>query len=175
MRKDITDDNNIVLNKQVHTYYIGIGEYMVTDNPGTILKICGLGSCVAVLMYDTEKKIGGLIHSALPESKVDFSRAKRMPGYYVDTGLPLLIEAMKRNGAVKRNVWIKLTGGANTIQTSQEYDIGKRNILAVKKYLWKLAMGPVKEDIKGNMYRTVTFYIDTGRITVSSGDYSREL
>lgn len=175
MRKDLVDHNGIIYSKQIHTYYIGIGEYMVTNNPVNVLKICGLGSCVAVFMYVFEKKIGGLIHLAMPDSKMDSSKAGKMPGYYVDTGLPLFIESMKRNGATKGNVWIKLAGGANTLNTSDEYDIGKRNILAVKRYLWKYAMGPVNEDIKGAMYRTVTLFNDTGRIIISSGKKTYEL
>ncbi|MBN2442921.1 MAG: chemotaxis protein CheD [Spirochaetales bacterium] len=158
-----------------HVHYIGIGEYKITGKPEDILKTCGLGSCVAVIMYDTKKLIGSLIHIALPDSKVDISKAARMPGYYVDTGLPMIIELMKKQGATKPDVWIKIAGGANTLNSKSEFDIGKRNILAIKRYLWKYAMGPINEDIGGTTYRTVSFYVDTGRIVISSGNYIREL
>jgi chemotaxis protein CheD len=173
MNKEAGESKQGIFNS--HIYYIGIGEYKIASTPEDILKTCGLGSCVAVILYDTKIKIGGLMHIALPDSKVDSTKALKLPGYYVDTGLPLIIELMKKRGATRRNVWIKIAGGANTLNTSQDFDIGKRNVLAVKKYLWKFSMGPINEDVGGSQYRTISFYNDTGKIVISSGNHYREL
>ena len=148
---------------------------MVSDNREVILKTFGLGSCVAVLIYDIKIRIAGLLHVALPDSSVDTKRAGERPGYYADTGLPLFIEAMKRLGAVKSNIRIKLAGGANTLSTIDSFDIGKRNVIAVKKYLWKYALGPLKEDVGGERCRTVSIAVATGEVVVSSGSERWEL
>lgn len=148
---------------------VGIGEYLVSGNPEDTLKTYALGSCVTVLIYDKKLIIGGMSHFALPSSEVDPVKARTQPGYYVDTGLPLFIEAMKRMGALKENIWIKLAGGANTLNTIDTFDIGKRNVTAIKKYLWKFSMGAVKEDVGGNIGRTVSLSVASGEVLVSSG------
>ena len=48
------------------------------------------------------------------------------------------------------------------------FSIGKRNILAIKKILWKFGMGAVAEDVGGGISRTVSVDVDGGRVTISS-------
>ena len=48
-------------------YQVKMGEGMITRTPHTILSR-GLGSCVAITLYDTQRKIGGLAHIMLPDS-----------------------------------------------------------------------------------------------------------
>jgi chemotaxis protein CheD len=149
---------------------IGIGEWVVSSSPDEVLKTYALGSCVAVLIYDSKVKVAGLIHIALPEAGVDSERAKRQPGYFADVGLPLMIEEMKRAGATRSGVWVKLAGGASVMDPGGFFDIGKRNILAVKRVLWKSSLGPVAEDTGGNISRTVSLVVSDGLATVSSGN-----
>ena len=77
---------------------VGIGEWIVSSDPADIIKTYALGSCVAVLVYDSKVRVAGMIHVALPDSAVDPERAKSLPGYFADTGLPVMIEEMKRLG-----------------------------------------------------------------------------
>jgi chemotaxis protein CheD len=148
---------------------IGIGEWAVSKDPGTLLKTYALGSCVAVNIYDKVLKISGMIHVALPDSSIDPAKRNAHPGYFVDTGLPLMIEEMKKLGVQRHNIWVKLTGGASVMDGAGLFDIGKRNILAVKKVLWKSSLGPIAEDTGGIISRTVSFWVDSGEILISSG------
>jgi chemotaxis protein CheD len=50
-----------------------------------------------------------------------------------------------------------------------KFDIGKKNILAIKKILWKNHLGIIKEDVGGNIPRTITIQVATGEVLVSSG------
>ncbi len=154
---------------------LGIGDWAVSSRPGDTLKTFALGSCVAVLIYDRVLKIAGMIHIALPESAVDPKKAETLPGYFADTGLPLMIEEMKKLGSVRRNVWVKLAGGATVGEAGEFFDIGRRNILMVKKILWKSSLGPVAEDTGGTLSRTVSFAVETGEITVTTPRGSRML
>lgn len=90
---------------------VGIGEWAVSSELSDTLKTYALGSCVAVLIYDASRTIAGMIHIALPDSKVDAEKARALPGYFADTGLPVMIEEMKKRGAVRGHVWVKLAGG----------------------------------------------------------------
>ncbi len=148
---------------------IGIGEWAVSSEAGDVLKTYALGSCIAVLIYDTRLSIAAMIHIALPDSKVDAEKARTMPGYFADTGLPLMIEEMKRLGAIRGQVWVKLAGGASVMDPGGFFDIGKRNILAAKRILWGSSLGPLAEDTGGGVSRTVSLAVADGETTISSG------
>ena len=48
------------------------------------------------------------------------------------------------------------------------FDIGKRNVLAIKKYMWKHQLGIIGEDIGGNISRTVSVAVASGEVEISS-------
>ncbi len=152
--------------KQVH---IGIGEYAISNDPEELLKSFALGSCVAIMVYDMENRIAALAHIALPDSSVNMAKGDHKPGYFVDTCLPKLLGELKKRGAVRKKAWIKLAGGANTMDEQRTFDIGKRNVLAIKKYLWKMQLGTIAEDVGGSVSRTVSFSVGTGEVNVTSG------
>jgi chemotaxis protein CheD len=148
---------------------VGIGEWTVSSEASDVIKTYALGSCVAVLIYDTRLAIAGMIHVALPDSKVDAEKARSLPGYFADTGLPVMIEEMKKRGALRGNVWVKLVGGASVMDPGGFFDIGKRNILAAKRILWGSSLGPLAEDTGGAMSRTVSLAVADGETVISSG------
>jgi len=154
----------------METITVGIGEYAVSKDQNGCIKTYALGSCVALIMFDKVLKVAGLIHIALPDSSVSPDKGKTLPGYFADTGINIFIEEMKKNGATKNNIWIKLVGGANVLDPNSIFDIGKRNVLAIKKILWSKNMGPIAEDIGGNYSRTVFVDVKTGDITIHSGN-----
>jgi chemotaxis protein CheD len=149
---------------------VGIGEYHVSQNGDDVIKTYGLGSCVAVLMYDRVQKAAGLLHVALPDSSVNTGKAEKLPGYFVDTGLPHFLTKMQFQPNLRMHFWIKLVGGANIMDTENRFDIGKRNVLAIKKMLWKSQLGIIAEDIGGSKSRTVSISVASGEVIISSGN-----
>ena len=147
---------------------VGIGEWKVSNRPDDTLKTYALGSCVAVITYDQKNRVAGLIHIALPESKVNPAKAEKLPGYFADTGLPMLIRDMEKYGAEKKNVRVKITGGASIMDENRNFDIGRRNTIAVKRFLWKNGLGVIREDTGGNSSRTVAIEVSDGTVTVSN-------
>lgn len=149
---------------------LGIGEFGVVNKPGDVIKTHALGSCVAIIMLDPMTRSVGMAHVALPESKVHPDRAKKLPGYFADTAIPRLIEKMRAEGAAQnlRKVIVKLTGGANVMDKNNTFNIGKRNVLAIKKGLWAERMGAVAEDVGGSISRSVSVAIDDGKVVVTS-------
>ena len=149
---------------------LGVGEYGATKEPGGIIRTMALGSCVAVMILDRGTRCVGMDHVALPESSVSPDRAKQLPGYFADTGIPALIELMKKTaGSFSKpsNLIVKICGGANVADHNGTFNIGKRNALAVKKVLWQFGLGAIAEDVGGGHSRTVTLYRDSGRIILS--------
>ena len=154
------------------TMILGIGELGASRTPGDIIKTLALGSCVGIVMLDPTTRTAGLVHVALPESKIASSleEVKKLPGRFADTGVPALFEEMKRVGANQdiRKYTIKLAGGAKIMDMNDTFQIGKRNVLAIKKALWALGTGVVSEDVGGTISRTVTIDLGTGVVSLSS-------
>lgn len=132
------------------------------------IRTFALGSCVGVIAYAPKWKAAALLHLALPESKINEELARREPARFADTGVPLLLEFMARYGCKPREMVIKLAGGATIMDNESCFEIGKRNILAVRKILWRYQLGAVAEDVGANYSRTVTVRVGDGAVTLSS-------
>ena len=154
---------------------IGIGHIKATATPGDEIKTYALGSCVAVILYDKKAKIAGMIHIALPDSAVNTEKAQSLPGYFVDTGLPHILKEFKNIGGDRKTTVIKIAGGSSIMDENKSFDIGKRNAIAVKRFLWKQGLGVMKEDIGGNISRTVSIETDYGKVILSNAENRWEL
>ncbi len=143
---------------------LGIGDLGVSDAPSGFIKTFALGSCVAVVLYDKMTNNGGMIHIALPNSETDKAKSETKPGYFADTGIPLLLKMMKqKNPQLSRKyLSIKLAGGASIMDADNFFNIGKKNILKAREVLSRFGLTPEKEDVGGNISRTVTLDISSG-------------
>lgn len=146
---------------------VDIGHYVISNDPDVEIKTYALGSCVSLAIYDKHQKIAGLNHIALPESKTDPKRSEQKPGYFADTGMPLFLELFYKNGSKKSDLVIKLFGGASIMDPNGFFDIGRRNVLEVKKLLWKEGLGPISEEVGGSVSRTVSIKPVNGEVIVS--------
>jgi len=149
---------------------IGIGELAAGKQPGLELRTMALGSCIAIIMLDPVQKAVGMVHIALPDSSIDRLKAMSQPGYFADTGIPSLLMKMAEHGCDSRGKGfiIKLIGGANTLDAAGVFNIGKRNLLSVRKILYQMKLTAVAEDVGGEISRTVRVFQDTGKIHINS-------
>ncbi len=149
---------------------VGVGEFAVSSNPAEVIKTFALGSCVAVIFLHQPSRAAGLIHVALPDSGISPDIVRERPGYFADTGIPAILKAMSAltgSANIAKGMVVKMAGGANVMDANNTFNIGKRNILALKKILWPLGMGPVAEDVGGGFSRTVTVSVRSGRVFLS--------
>jgi chemotaxis protein CheD len=152
------------------TLILGVGEWGISQTPGESVKTYGLGSCVAVICNDTSKQMVGMVHIALPDSSLAVETVAKRPGYCADTGLTVLFEGMQKFGSTLKPglVQIKLVGGASILDPNGTFNIGKRNVLTIKKLLWGRGLGPIAEEIGGTISRTVSASVDTGAVLIST-------
>lgn len=147
---------------------VGIAAFDIVSTPMNITTI-GLGSCVGISLYDKGKKMVGLIHIMLPDSKC-FSSITN-PYKYADTAIPLVIDELVKRGAMKFRLTAKIAGGAQMFK-SQDYkylsDVGTRNVLAVEKTLESYGIRIEGRDVGGNKGRTMTVEAATGQVTIKS-------
>jgi chemotaxis protein CheD len=142
---------------------VGISEMRISAEPMESLITYSLGSCVGLALFDTEARIGGLIHSMLPLSKIDPEKARRIPCMFVDTGVPALLQAMFDKGAQKRRLIAKIAGGSHIMDDKGVFNIGERNYAVLRKLLWKNNILVSGEDVGGAIPRTMTLQMETGK------------
>ena len=49
-----------------HRVSVGIGQIAISKDPNDVLVSYGLGSCIGVSVFDSQNRIGGLVHVLLP-------------------------------------------------------------------------------------------------------------
>jgi chemotaxis protein CheD len=148
---------------------VGIGGLEVSGDKGAVLITHGLGSCIAIIVFDPKRKVGGMLHFQLPTSTLSPVRAAESPGTFADTGIPLLFERMYALGSRKGDIVVKAAGGGNFHNDNGTFDIGKRNHTMMRKIFWKAQVLVTAEDVGGSKSRTARLYVDTGQVTIQSG------
>ena len=144
---------------------VGIADLNVTASPGAIATYA-LGSCVGICLYDPDRKIAGLAHIMLPWSKDAGSHSDNMRRY-ADTGITELIQKMCSIGASSSRIYAKIAGGAQMFKTTScVFNIGDRNVEAVKKVLETYRIRILAEETGQNFGRTVFFYAEDGIMEV---------
>ena len=145
---------------------VGIADLNIAKEPD-VLATYALGSCVGICLYDPEKKIAGLAHIMLPLSKEAVGNAVDNRRRYADTGITELIQTMSLSGASPSRLVAKIAGGAQMFSTtSSVFNIGERNVAAVKKILTAYRIRIVAEQTGENFGRTVFFYPEDGTMEI---------
>jgi chemotaxis protein CheD len=145
---------------------VDIADFAVAGN-GAILITSGLGSCVALSLHDPSTGVAGLAHFLLPSAGT--GPPSIHPAKYADTGVPLLLDEMRRNGASGRVV-ARMAGGARMFAAllSSGTNMGQRNIIATRAAVEKLGIRVVAEDVGGEHGRSVRVDSATGAMRVRS-------
>jgi chemotaxis protein CheD len=159
----------------IHT--VGVADMKISNKRGDLIITYALGSCLGVAAHDPIAGVGGLLHVMLPLSTIDPVKADRNPFMFVDTGFPRLLLECFGGGAQKQRLEIQVAGGA-TPQNGEENDlfqIGKRNLIMLRKLLWKNGLLLKSYDVGGSESRTMSLEIGTGKVMVRSVGQMRNL
>ncbi len=145
---------------------VGLGEVKSATAPEAVLMALGLGSCIAVAMYDPQMRIGGLAHVVLPRAP----EAHPAPSAkFAEIAVPVLVDQMVAHGADPRRLVCKITGGARVLATGPMHDnfrIGERNLEAVVAALRKAGIRPRASDCGGSTGRSFRLVVSDGVMTV---------
>jgi chemotaxis protein CheD len=138
---------------------IHIGGIYATKEPVVIETV--LGSCVAVCLYDAEKRIGGMNHIFLP-GEADLKHFDT-PARYGINAMELLINRITALGGNRRRVTAKAFGGAHVLPAiSQSNGMGRKNVEFVCEFLRIEGIELIGHDLGGYSTRKVLFHTDTG-------------
>lgn len=146
-------------------HIVGIGGYAVAGGPDDVIKTFALSTCVGLIFYSMRKRVMGLAHIQLPNSRS--MGAEDTPGRFADTAPGLLAHEMAQKfGVTPRELLISLYGGVDAKNDSDCFRIGEKNLATVKSVL--RAMGLVYSDVDtgGQDSRTLVGYVSSGIVEV---------
>jgi chemotaxis protein CheD len=143
---------------------VGAGEWAVAAG-GVVLVAFGIGSSVALALYDAEARAGGLAHVLLPSAQM--ARDRSNPARFPETAVPLLLRELAAAGARRERLTARVVGGASMFGPGGgPLAMGERNVVAVRQVLAAAHLPLVGEDVLRSHGRAVHFHLDDGRIEV---------
>lgn len=147
---------------------VGVADMKVSNRQTESIITYALGSCIGLVIYDPVVKVGGILHYMLPESSIDKEKAAARPYMFADSGIPRLFKSAYKLGAVKQRMKVYVAGGAEILDQKGFFNIGKRNYMALKKMFFKNKMMIDKQNVGGNINRTIRIEIATGDVYIKT-------
>jgi chemotaxis protein CheD len=135
-----------------------------------VLTALGLGSCVAIVLWDRTTKAGGMAHVLLPSPPPRVA-GLQVPARYAQSAVPALLDAVLAAGASRGSLTARIAGGASMFSNLVAPGLihtGERNVLATREALHTNGIPVTGEWVGGDFGRTVVFDLATGSVTASS-------
>ena len=142
----------------------GIGEMVLSSSPDDHLIAYGLGSCIALAVWDPRARVGGLAHFMLPSGPANSSS----PVKFIDTGLDSFLRALEAQGVVLNRSTLKAAGAAAMLTVGGGLAIGKRNAEMMQTSLTERGLNLTAASLGGNVGRTVQLEVADGRFLIKS-------
>lgn len=122
-----------------------------------------LGSCVAVCLFDTGAKLGGMNHFMLPQMQRGSHSDEDML-LAGDACMEALLNAMLAKGAARHRIKAKAFGGGNVIECNlpSALSIGKRNADFAQEWLAREGIPLLASDFLGPWSRKILFVPQNG-------------
>lgn len=154
---------------------VGIADIKVGKSP-EILRTT-LGSCIGIVFYNPDKKIGAISHIMLAKDPTGRDLDKN-PMKYGETALPMLVKKMEENDSPMGSFSARIFGGASMfkgINSNFLQNIGEQNIQIVREFLKEKNIPILVEDVAGHDGRTISLYLDDGRVLLKKSGSEKYL
>jgi len=152
----------------IPTTKVGIGAIATAGAGDAPLVALGIGSCIALCLWDATAGVGGMAHVMLPDSALARGDVSQ-PGKYADTALVALLAQLAGRGGRAPSTVARITGGAQMFSAAGEMPtlaIGQRNEQAVRRAAERMGIAIVGSDCGGTSGRTVEMIPSTGAVIV---------
>jgi two-component system chemotaxis response regulator CheB len=145
------------------------GELYLARTPAILRTI--LGSCVAVTFWSQKLGAGALCHGILPICPLDVIRSSNLSegSRYVDFSIRFLAQEFDALGASRREVQVKLFGGADVLPTIARIrpTVGAQNCVIAAQVLAEEGFIVTASDMGGVCGRRIHFHTGTGTVLVN--------
>jgi chemotaxis protein CheD len=145
------------------------GQLYFGAQAGTVRTL--LGSCVALVLWHPQRRIGGMCHYLLPSRA---QKASASDARFGTEAIALLVQALQRNGTRPGDYQTHLYGGADTMpdRDGPNFNIGERNIAVGCALIDQHGFDLQAVDVGDFVPRTVTLDMHSGQIDVRRGTSS---
>ena len=126
-----------------------------------------LGSCVSVVLWHPERRIGGMSHIILPCRK-ERSDAEPPDPRYADEAIAMFYRNLIRAGTMPQQYQVYVVGGSQMYVIEQPtYSVGTRNVEATRIQLQQAGFRVHAEHVGTQYHRKVDLDLGTGEVTVT--------
>jgi len=138
--------------------YLHPGHVFAAAEPASVTTI--LCSCVAVCLFDRQRRVGGVSHFVLPSAGSGVTSSAR----FADVALRDLISRVLALGGERTSVEAKVFGGASVLDhgPSARRRLGDENVRHAVAFLEAEGMPIAARDTGGTQGRKLIFHTDTG-------------
>ena len=143
---------------------VGLGQAAL-GGEGDELVAYGLGSCVGLVLWSPERRIGWLGHVVLPASGGEPPDPAR-PARYADWAVAGALAVLAALGIGRAGLVAKLVGGAHVLETAVGEEIGAQNLAALRAELDRAGVRIAACDVGGRVGRTIRFRPAAGEVEV---------
>lgn len=137
-------------------HFLYPGQMFVSRDPIIITTI--LGSCAALCLWDSHKKIGGMNHYLLPEGSDGGPNRLR----YGNVANPALLRGLLALGCEIKNLQAKIFGGSSAFAADPLQSVGARNVQLAEEFVHRAGIPLVTKDVSGKHGRRLTFRTEDG-------------
>lgn len=137
-------------------HFLYPGQLYVSRQPAVITTI--LGSCAALCLWDSRKKIGGMNHYLLPEGTDSGPNRLR----YGNVANPALLNELLALGCDIQNLHAKVFGGSSAFAANPLQSVGTRNAQLAEEFLRNAGIRLVAKDVSGRHGRKLVFHTQDG-------------
>jgi chemotaxis protein CheD len=141
------------------------GEFYFGDEKTRIRTL--LGSCVAIVLWQPERRIGGMCHYMLP-TRPHRRLEEPLDGRYAEEAMQLFMRELRRSGTHPGDYQAKLFGGGQMFgyagKLRPHADISMRNMETGRAILVREGFRLHAHDMGGQGHRNVIFDLWTGDV-----------
>lgn len=161
----------------MHEFYLQPGEWCIARNPSVLKTV--LGSCVSITFRAPRLHLSAMCHAMLPTyaTKPLVHSDPIVARRYVDYVIREIAHEFDSLGVSRREVEVKLFGGADVLQSSRKNaSVGRMNADTALRVLQTEGFQVLASRLGGNRGIFIEFHTDTGEVLLRNlaGEGSRK-
>jgi chemotaxis protein CheD len=138
-------------------------EMKISRNPVETLVAFSIGSGVGIAVHDPVCGIGGMLRFLLPDaSRANGINPTIVPFMFADTGIPAFLDELYAQDVRCDRLKVVIAGGAHILDQNGAFDIGQKNLVALKTSLDAYNLRIYHENTGGTSSRTLSLEIGSG-------------
>jgi len=142
---------------------VNFSEMKISSNPLETLVAFSIGSGIGMTVHDPVGGVGGILSFILPDStNANGTDPAKAPFMFADTGISAFLKALFERGAKAANLKVVIAGGAHIMDQTGVFNIGQKNLEALKISLGDYDVKIHHEAIGGTQTRTICLEIGSG-------------